>query len=315
MDPLDFKIELSAFDLNLLPIDREILESNQELLREAIRTYFTEYFNKIGGEAHISVDRKYAVIKWIPAAASDPERLFEYTLSLLKQGAYKQAEPILEQLSNRFPENADIHFNYGMMLSDQGLLEGAIGHLSEAIRLSPKHANAWNALGIAHHRKGNTQEAITALEESFKLDPQNPYTLRNLGGILAKQDPARGLPYLLKAVELMPQDQSMLYGYALSLRDVGRENEADDFFGRAIAVSPHTEISELCREERGKIGHKNFRAAAPGGPRMDAVMYCLSALQTFAEHGPSQRQSITYEIAMLGRNGLDINDPSAKSTH
>jgi hypothetical protein len=45
---------------------------------------------------------------------------------------------------------------------------------------------------------------------------------------------------------------------------------------------------------------------------MDAVMYCVSALQTFSEHGPSRRQSITFEISMLGRNGLDINDPTQK---
>ena len=47
---------------------------------------------------------------------------------------------------------------------------------------------------------------------------------------------------------------------------------------------------------------------------MDAVMYCLSALEKFDELGPSKRQSITYEISLLGSNGFDINDPSPKYT-
>lgn len=40
-------------------------------------------------------------------------------------------------------------------------------------------------------------------------------------------------------------------------------------------------------------------------------MYCLSALQLFNE-SPELCKTATFEIAMLGRSGLDINDPSKK---
>ena len=43
-------------------------------------------------------------------------------------------------------------------------------------------------------------------------------------------------------------------------------------------------------------------------------MYCLAAMDKFAKDGPGVRQSVTFEIAMLGRNGLDINDPTQKYT-
>ena len=44
------------------------------------------------------------------------------------------------------------------------------------------------------------------------------------------------------------------------------------------------------------------------------MMYIASALQTFEKLGPQKRQVIALEIAMLGRSGLDINDPDDKYT-
>ena len=44
------------------------------------------------------------------------------------------------------------------------------------------------------------------------------------------------------------------------------------------------------------------------------MMYIASALQTFEELGPKKRKAIALEIAMLGRSGLDINDPGDNYT-
>lgn len=41
-------------------------------------------------------------------------------------------------------------------------------------------------------------------------------------------------------------------------------------------------------------------------------MYISGALQTLKKLGPQKRQAIALEIAMLGRDGLDINDPTEK---
>jgi hypothetical protein len=44
------------------------------------------------------------------------------------------------------------------------------------------------------------------------------------------------------------------------------------------------------------------------------MMYIAGALQTFKKLGAQKRQAIALEIAVLGRNGLDINDPADKYT-
>ncbi len=42
---------------------------------------------------------------------------------------------------------------------------------------------------------------------------------------------------------------------------------------------------------------------------MDAVMYCLGALERFEQMPPDDVKAVGVEIALLGQRGLDINDP------
>jgi hypothetical protein len=46
---------------------------------------------------------------------------------------------------------------------------------------------------------------------------------------------------------------------------------------------------------------------------MDAVFSLLDALRLFRGKSPEEIRVISFEIGMLGRHGLDINDP--KETH
>ena len=49
-----------------------------------------------------------------------------------------------------------------------------------------------------------------------------------------------------------------------------------------------------------------------GQPRADVVAYCLDALRRFAAMDKSALKSTVYEIALLGRAGLDTSDPRKK---
>jgi hypothetical protein len=57
-----------------------------------------------------------------------------------------------------------------------------------------------------------------------------------------------------------------------------------------------------------------MRNAVAGNIRPDVVVYCLEALKYFEESGRTKANAVTMEIAMLGRSGLDINDPAQKYT-
>jgi tetratricopeptide (TPR) repeat protein len=164
-----------------------------------------------------------------------------------------------------------------------------------------------------------TNEAATttrrkrALRRSLELDPDDGYGHRNLGSLIARKSPKDALPHLRRAAELLPDDQASAYGYGLALLESGDAGAADPILQKAIDLSPLSPIAEHARSARTRLAHANMRKATGGAPRLDAVMYCLSAMKLFAQ-SPEKRQAVTFEVAMLGRGGLDINDSARKYT-
>jgi len=313
-EALIFEFKLDDFDFDLLPIANELLMANLDLREKAVSLYCEDYFKRAGGESNIKIDGEYVTVQWSPQSSKDVDAAVEQVIELLSKGAYRQAEPILRTLAAHYPEHPDVLFNYGMMLSDQGKMDEAIELLSRLTAIDRKNASAWNALGIAYLRNGQSDNAKKSLKQSYDLDPENGYTLRNLGGLLAKEDPREALPFLKRAVGLLPNDQQAQYGYALCLVQIGEQKEADRIFKKAIDISPYSEISELCRAERTEIAQNIMRATAPSGVRVDVVMYCKAALEKFKKFGLEKTSTITAEIALLGRQGLDINNPDKKYT-
>jgi hypothetical protein len=63
---------------------------------------------------------------------------------------------------------------------------------------------------------------------------------------------------------------------------------------------------------RRKMGvwkpEKIFRNKMPGVERMDAVMYLVGAMDKFEGMPRPELQKIGFEIAMLGKEGFDVND-------
>ncbi len=53
-----------------------------------------------------------------------------------------------------------------------------------------------------------------------------------------------------------------------------------------------------------------LRTNAQGKPRLDAVMYLSSALETYRALDPAGQKQLLAEAAALGQKGLTINDPS-----
>jgi len=65
---------------------------------------------------------------------------------------------------------------------------------------------------------------------------------------------------------------------------------------------------------RTALVDKRLKVSAVGRSRPDVMMYISQALQTFEKLDPQRRQETGLEIAILGLNGPDINDPDVKYT-
>jgi len=308
--PIRFTVAREFLPIQIASNDPQRLESPAFL--EAAKRFYESQFAE--GKVEVEPVPGGIAVTWTPAEAHvDP---FEYAVGLLQDRQHTLAVPILQGLLEGEPDHPGVLFNLGMAESDLGKLDDAIVHLKALVERDPGHAHGWVALGVAQARAGRIDEAIATLNEAVRIAPDDPHARRNLGGLLAKKGlQADSVTHLREAVRLLPTDQQALYGLAHTLLAIGGDDhaeEADGLFQRALAADPDSDLAEVCRQERSQIAQSTFRSSAAGQVRMDAVMYCHGAMQTFAKMSKEAVRKIAFEIALLGTRGLDVNDPAQK---
>lgn len=234
----------------------------------------------------------------------------EKALRLLERGRHLQAKPILERLATENPEDYVILHNLGMCYSDLGLLEEALQALTKVTELAPDFPDGYVALAVAQARAGQKEAAIASLTKALELDPHNPHALRNLGGILAEKGRyTKAVELFQRALAVNPEDPRALYGLAAAHKALGNLAEADRYLKRLLESEALPELQERTKDLRREIAEIEFKKQ---GLRLDAVWYCLEAMEYFAGKPLDAVRRVTYEIALLGREGLDIHNPEGK---
>lgn len=236
----------------------------------------------------------------------------DYALMLLRSNKLDAAREILEELLAGDPGNQDILYNLGMCYTELGDPEKAVETLSQCVRYYPHYANAHVALGFAHSRLDHDEKAGEHFQRALEIDPSNPYALRNLGGLCAKEgDFEKAIQCLEKSFSINPDDQQTAYGLGYSYFQAGKIGEADKYLEAAIRLNESTRIADLAKGLRREIAQIALKGK---GFRADAMFYCLSALESFKGKTLEQVRQVAFEIGMVGRQGLDINNPDKKYT-
>jgi tetratricopeptide (TPR) repeat protein len=312
--PLVFTLAVGDFDIELLPESSRSTDS-EEFSAAVVRFYESE-FAPLGGRVDCTVRDGLIRVAWTPSGAV--EDLFDEGTDLLVRGERRRGAEMLRALVAVEPRNSAALFNLGMALSDLGDLEEAKLHLVRLLHLEPDNINALVALGVALVRSGDDDGALRRLAKAVEMDPTNAYAQRNLGAVYGNlREGKRAIAHLSIASRLLPDDPMAMYGLAKALIDFGgpeRRDEADQLFLRVIEEYPTSDLADLARTERTALAAATSRDAAGGMPRMDAVMYCLGALQRFDNMNPDEIRQVAIEIAILGTKGLDINSPDQKYT-
>ena len=161
-----------------------------------------------------------------------------FAVDLLKKGDVYFAIPILEAMLRVKPDNTAILYNLGMALSDQDRLDDAVTVLRRHTELAPSNPFGWTALGVALGRMGDQPGAVTAFRKALELDPNDGYAHRNLGSMLANTNINEALKHFRIALEMLPDDQLVLYNYGNALKVSGDISEAHIILKRAIELDP-----------------------------------------------------------------------------
>jgi tetratricopeptide (TPR) repeat protein len=313
-EPFSFKHALADFDLRQLPVDPALLQADPSMLAASVQAYYEELLGKMGGSAAVAVLGGEVSVTWYPSSGDAVGMVWQHARKLLGRGDYQTAEPLLRMLQSRNPDDPQLLYNLGMMLSDQHKLDEAVPMLERLVEIDPEHSLGWTALGVAYSRIRRPEKSEQALRRALEIDPDNAYALRNLGALQQQNAPELALADLEKAARLMPDDPQAQYAYARCLLDLGQNEEADPILQRVIAMDSLSDVAELAKTARREIAHETMRDEVAGGLRMDAVFFCLDGLKKFRDLGDVKTRAVVYEIAVLGRGGLDIHDSAAKYT-
>lgn len=302
-----FTLAIDDFDSALLPLDGQ--QRGTPEFREAVKKYLTGEFNRMGGWSSVAVDDRLIEVSWTPdRQPADP---LAQVVEKLKNREYAGAITLLRLFLSDRPDDVNLLYNLGMALSDTGQWHDAVDHLRRALRLADGFTDARIALGVALQRQGNATEAISTLTEAVNREPNNSLARRNLGACLAQA--GRGeeaAAQLRQATILDPQDAQAMFGLGETLALLGRQMEAEAAYKKVMEIDEFGKIAELAQSALRKMAEQSFKDGAAGGLRPDAIMYCLSAMETFAKMPQEQVKRIAFEIAMKGRTGLDTNEPT-----
>jgi hypothetical protein len=128
---------------------------------------------------------------------------------------------------------------------------------------------------------------------------------------LARRETACGLSTTCASShEIDPKDPQTVYGLAFAYMKLGDIELAQKHFQEVLEMEEPEELQRLAKDRLREIAARGLKAK---GPRMDAVFYLLGAMRLFQGKSLEEIKEITFEIGMLGKYGLDINDP--QETH
>ena len=116
---------------------------------------------------------------------------------------------------------------------------------------------------------------------------------------------------LIKSLMKHPDDMRTTYGLGLAYFHTKKLNEADEQFKIVLKNSDDNYLVSEAKDFRRNIAELNLKS---GGLRMDAMFYCLGAMQYFNGMPVQDIQKVAFEIGMMGQNGLAVNNPSKKYT-
>lgn len=154
-----------------------------------------------------------------------------------ESGRTDEAVAVLERADKELPDTPEIKYDLAMLYAAQGRYEELEPLLRQVIDLQPHNANAYNALGyIFVEQSMHLDEAQGLLEQALELEPNNPYILDSVGWYLYRVgDYQAALEYLLRSYELLPDGEVAAHlGEVLWMK--GRRQEAIEVWQNAWRV-------------------------------------------------------------------------------
>lgn len=248
------------------------------------------------------------------AAASGPAPVVEGSplaqelaaaIALLRDEHIDEAEPALQAILERWPEQPDALHYLGVLRHTQGRVDEAVALIRSALARVPDNAGGWNNLGNVLLLAGRGEEAAQAYQEAVDLGSDAPNdavrALSNLGVLhrnLGRLDQSEIC--LRRALERTKDFADVWYNLSVTLIKQGRINEGVMAHSHAVAlwpeeVQPRQEVIRalLLLGERARAA-KLLREWLASDPQNPVAQHMLAACEADGDAAVPVRASDGY---------------------
>jgi len=178
-----------------------------------------------------------------------PEDLARQGWKYLKEGRYSHAMQASEKLVRIAPGMEAAQYLMSKTTLQIGNAKLALQHAQKALKLSDKPALHLQ-LAQCQMVLGNRVAVRDAIDETVSRASRDVAILIVAGSILNQiEDVSRAKEIFLKALELEPDNSSVLFNLATSLRFLGELDEAEEIIERVIRDCPDNHQSVLFRAD------------------------------------------------------------------
>ena len=227
-----------------------IIRFESRAYEEAIKSYeraleinpdFPEAYNNLGNALRRNGDPDGAIEAYQNALAQRevyPEAYNNLGSLLREQGKRDQAEHALRKAVQQNPKHVEaLNSLAALYFNDQRDVD-ALRQLAEVLKIAPSDKRALILTARCQHRRGNVGAAEQACRLALKHDPDNAEAHTVLGQILHEIDDYEGaLTVLGRAVELGPRNPEALNFYGVTLKSVGRLDEARESILKGLELN------------------------------------------------------------------------------
>lgn len=163
----------------------------------------------------------------IPADKKDMVRLAGRAAWAVYAQRGDEARKLLEELVAKYPNEAGVHYLYGIYLVRTDA-DAALREYRKELQIRPGHVPARLQLAAVEMKAGAPEAAVKLAMEAVKLQPANPYCYVTLGrAYLSMGQVVKAAEVLERAVKLAPDSREPHLYLAQAYRRAGRAAEAE----------------------------------------------------------------------------------------
>ena len=152
-----------------------------------------------------------------------------------------ETRPVTDSGGADARRRAEVHTALAGEYYARGNFAVALSEARLALKDDPTYYPAHNVQALVFMELREDVMARAAFDHALRISPNNPEVLNNFGWFLClRNETQRGLEMMVRAAgdTLYPTPEKAWLSAGLCLRRVGRNNEAEDAFRRAVLIRP-----------------------------------------------------------------------------